>query len=124
MVADKIQDRIQGRKAAEEVWQLAEDLGLVTEGDSPILLESFFAELKKLAGIREDTVIEKEVVPIKRLAATQVPFGKYYNLPFDKVPLEYLDWLCKSQEDFNKQLSAYLKHPDLASHRGEFDNDY
>ena len=55
--------------------------------------------------------------PIARLGNTAMPFGQYAGKLFDDVPLEYLDWLCRSQEDFYKDLRAYLKHPELESRR-------
>ena len=56
--------------------------------------------------------------PIARLGAIEMPFGAYAGKSFDETPIEYLDWLCRSDESFYKSLRAYLKHPDLESRRG------
>lgn len=56
--------------------------------------------------------------PIARLGATEMPFGLHAGKTFDDVPLQYLDWLCRSQEGFYKSLRAYLRHPELESRRG------
>lgn len=55
--------------------------------------------------------------PIARLGATEMPFGAHAGKSFDETPVEYLDWLCRSQEGFYKSLRAYLKHPELESRR-------
>ena len=55
--------------------------------------------------------------PIARLGAIEMPFGAHAGKSFDETPIEYLDWLCRSNESFYKSLRAYLKHPDLESRR-------
>ena len=64
-----------------------------------------------------EEVAEVKPEPIARLGATEMPFGAHAGKTFDETPLEYLDWLCRSQESFYKSLRAYLKHPQLESRR-------
>jgi uncharacterized protein (DUF3820 family) len=64
-------------------------------------------------------VADVKLEPIARLGATIMPFGKYADDSFNTIPLEYLDWLCGSQEEFYKGLRAYLTHPELKSRRGD-----
>ena len=65
-----------------------------------------------------EDVADVKPEPIARLAANTMPFGLHVGKSFDEVPLDYLDWLCSSQESFYKSLRAYLKHPELESRRG------
>ena len=64
-----------------------------------------------------EDVGEVKPEPIARIGATEMPFGAHKGKSLDDVPLEYLDWLCSSQEGFYKNLKAYLKHPELESRR-------
>lgn len=64
-----------------------------------------------------EDVADVKPEPIARLGAIEMPFGAHKGKSLDDVPLEYLDWLCSSQEGFYKNLRAYLKHPELESRR-------
>lgn len=112
----RLESRIAGRKAAVEAWEMyAPDIC------DFYFAESFIDELKLRTGIadRERAAAELGDKPesISRLGETAMPFGAHSGKSFDDVPIEYLDWLCRSQEDFYKSLRAYLKHPDLESRR-------
>lgn len=112
----RLEARVAGRKAAMEAWELY--CPAITDF---YFAESFIESLKAQTGIadHERAVAECSVseIPIARLGATEMPFGGHAGKKFDDVPLEYLDWLCRSQEDFYKSLRAYLRHPELESRR-------
>jgi hypothetical protein len=81
--------------------------------------DAFCETLRSLLPQRRKDVVEpKSPPPIARLGAMQIPFGQHAGKCFDDIPLDYLDWLCRSQEDFYRDLRAYLKHPELESRRG------
>lgn len=108
----RIEQRIAGRKMANELF------GLIEGGNATrVYMESLIDELKRLAGIAEPEPATKKHEPIARLGATEMPFGAHGGKCFDEIPLEYLDWLCRTQEGFYKSLRAYLKHPELESRR-------
>jgi hypothetical protein len=108
----RIEARIAGRKMGTELF------GLI-EGDtsSDPYMESLIDEIRRLSGIRHAEPEVEKHEPIARLGATEMPFGAHAGKCFDDTPLEYLDWLCRNQEDFYKTLRAYLRHPELESRR-------
>lgn len=110
----RLEDRVAGRKMAQELYGLIEG-----NTASRPYMESLIDQLKANAGIGQpepEPPAEKHE-PIARLGATEMPFGAYADMPFDEVPLDYLVWLCRSQEEFYKALRAYLRHPELESRR-------
>lgn len=50
--------------------------------------------------------------PLGYLQEVVMPFGEYKGFAMSEVPLDYLEWLCRANEDFYKHLRAYLRHPD------------
>ena len=56
---------------------------------------------------------------LKRYERNSMPFGKFMGWHIGDVPLEYLDWLCRSQEDFYCDLRRYL----LARNKEDRDDD-
>lgn len=109
-----IEARIAGRKAAKELFSLLE----WPDGHGADYADGLLAALREMLPQRKADIVEPEKpIPIARLGATSIPFGKWLNYTFDETPLEYLDWLCSSQESFCKDLRAYLKHPELAGRR-------
>jgi len=111
----RIQACIDGRRQAIELFDLLE----WEDGFGADFAESLLKELAKLLPHRKkDEISVEQPTPIARLGSTLMPFGAYQGKRFDDVPLEYLDWLCRSQEDFYRDLRAYLKHPELTARRG------
>lgn len=113
---ERIQERMAGRQSARDCWSLA-----TADFDPPPIAfcEGFADEIRKLSGIeqKESGINSADCGPIARLGAMEMPFGQHHGKSLDECPLDYLDWLCRSQEDFYKSLRAYLKHPDLESRR-------
>ena len=48
-------------------------------------------------------------IDLFRFGNEVMQFGKHRGDPIREVPLEYLDWLCREQENFYAKLRAYLK---------------
>lgn len=116
---ERIQKRIKGRQAAKDCWSISIADPTSDAPPSREWCEGFCDEIRKLTGVegREQSINAADCGPIARLGNIPMPFGQHEGKPFDETPLEYLDWLCRSQEDFYKSLRAYLKHPDLESRR-------
>ncbi len=110
----RIISRINGRNMAAEIASLLDDADFANRD----YMESFVEELKRASGhwVEADAAVEK-AAPIARLGHTLMPFGEHKGKSFDFVPLSYLDWLCRSQEEFYRALRSYLTHPELESRR-------
>lgn len=104
--------RIRGAEAAREILEYIGD-----EKHDPnfvarfleVLQEELLPNPEKPTGLATDSV--------ERLGATVLEFGVYRGQQFDSIPITYLDWLCRSQEQGLADLRAYLKHPRLNDHR-------
>lgn len=114
---EKLIARVQGRMAAKDVWELLEE-----RTSDKGFMESLIHELQRQAGLLPPATEQEQHEPIARLGLNTVPFGKFKGETFDDTDRSYLDWLCSELEMFLKDLRAYLKHPDLESHRGEYDD--
>lgn len=114
-MSDSLKRRVAGSLRAVEFAQLLES----HEIEDADFMDGFLSRLNRDFGCCEIETAGVKPEPIARLGATRIPFGSYDGMAFDEIPLEYLDWLCRSQEEFYKQLRAYLKHPELKSRRGE-----
>src|SRR3989304_3757079 len=91
-----IKRRGAGRHMAPELYTLI-------DGDTAdrVYMESLIEELRLKSSFAEPTPeVASKPEPIARLAANTMPFGAHVGKTFDEVPLAYLDWLCRSQEDF------------------------
>lgn len=103
---DKVKAKIAARQAATKV---AAELDF--PGDYEIdCAEAFIDQLKRQLPQRAQLTLSKPP-PLARLAATTLPFGKHSGKRLDEVPGEYLEWLISEQEEFYKDLRAYLTHP-------------
>lgn len=115
----RIKARVAGRSDAEEVHESL--LNLVSEtfpGHGADYAEAFIDRMKELLPSRPSQQPKPDtIVPFARLGATKMPFGAHTGQTFDEAPIDYLDWLCYSQEDFYKTLRAYLTHPECESRR-------
>lgn len=120
MNEQKIKDRIAGRDCATSLMEMAGDCLL--EGSAEFHLAFWETIRDEAAKAFPQNPPEQSHQPIARLGATVMPFGAHARMTFDEVPLEYLDWLCRSQEDFYKDLRAYLKHPELEGRRRGLDS--
>ena len=121
--AERIRLRVAGRQMAADMVSLIDNQSRTSRD----YVESMLEEIARIApfypnadrhdpcGVPEENVTHE---PIARLGATIMPFGQYADNSFDDTPIEYLDWLCRSQEGLYKDLRAYLKHPELESRRG------
>ena len=118
MFSERLTQRIAGRKAAEECFEL-----LQGDTEHQHYWEAFVDEILTLSGVKASQQKEESPpTPIARLGQMQMVFGVHKGKPFDEIPLEYLDWLCGTQEDFYKTLRDYLKHPELESRRRGIDS--
>jgi len=89
------------------------------DGTGADYAESLLKELAKLLPRRtRDPEENAPLPPIARLGAEKIGFGSYEGTTLDEIPIDYLDWLCRWQEDFQNALKNYLKHPELESWRG------
>lgn len=56
-------------------------------------------------------------VPLDTLSKVKIPFGQYANMPFDQIPLSYLDWLSgqpwMEYGWLREALTRYLTHPTI-----------
>jgi len=101
----RIYSRIQGRDMAKEI------LDLVGEHED-IFMESFCETINKHINPPDELPYELMPEPLSRLENTKMPMGRYLGKRFADIPLDYLDWLCREQEDFYRDLRAYLRHPE------------
>lgn len=116
----RIQARIDGREAAVVTYGLLVDQNNKPwqDGTGADYAEWFLKELANLLPKRQcEEPKEEAMEPIARLGATVMPFGQYNGRTFDDTPVEYLDWLCASQEGFYYKLRAYLTHSEVQSRR-------
>lgn len=110
-----VKARIAGRDAAPHLIELLD----WPDGHGADYADALCHRLRELLPKRKvDEVKPPQQTPIAHLGVITMPFGVHAGKSFDDIPLEYLDWLCRSQEDFYKSLRAYLKHPELESRRG------
>ena len=104
-----IEDNIRIRKVAEQLHDLMQS---ELRSDAEVQ-----ACLNVLSSVPPRVAVEPIPPPIARLGSTVLGFGRYRGSSYDDVPLEYLDWLCREQENMLRDLRAYLKHPQLTNHR-------
>ena len=109
-MSDSLKRRVEGSLYAVELMQLVNSSDL----EDADYMDGFLDRLNREFGQQEiNDVADAKPIPIARLGAITMPFGQHQGKCLDEVPLEYLDWLCRSQEDFYRDLRAYLKHPEL-----------
>lgn len=113
MNARSQQRRIEGSKYAVQLISLIASSDLA----DPDYIGGLVDRIVRDTSQKPIEVADLKPEPIARLGATEMPFGEHKGTSFDDVPLEYLDWLCRTQENFYKSLRAYLKHPELESRR-------
>lgn len=114
---ERIAQRIKGREAANKLLEAVDKRKMT----SPPFRQGFYRRMCEASAESTGDVANSKPEPIARLGKTRVPFGKYKSQPFDNVPVEYLDWLCREQEEFYADLRKYLTHPELAARRGILD---
>lgn len=105
MNEQRIKDRRLGRDTAVEVIDLC---GL--DAENQVAMQAMIKELTKLLLPPEPTPEPPKQPPFAQLETTLMPFGSHEGERFCDVPLDYLDWLCRSQEEFYKSLRVYLRH--------------
>lgn len=112
---DSLKRRVAGSKMAVELMSLVASKDI----EDADFMDGLLDRLQRDFGSRDVSKddVEAAVTPIARLGATVMPFGRYEGQAFDAIPVDYLDWLCRSQEDFYRDLRAYLKHPELEARR-------
>ncbi len=110
----RIQARIDGRKAAAELFQLTTP----PDGYGSEYADELCETLRKLLPQRKATEVKPEPLqPIARLGATIIEYGEYRDDSYDNIPLDRLDWYLRKAEENAKSLRAYLKHPEIESRR-------
>lgn len=113
-MSESLKRRVAGSLYAVELMQLVQSSDL----EDADYMDGFLDRLNREFGQSEmNDVAQPSLTPIARLGATVMPFGGHKGKTLDEVPLAYLDWLCRSQEEFYRDLRAYLKHPELESRR-------
>ena len=113
-MSESLARRVAGSLYAVELMQLVKSSDL----EDADYMDGFLDRLNRDFGQQEiEDVGDVKPIPIARLGSIVMPFGQHQGKCFDDVPLEYLDWLCRSQEEFYRDLRAYLKHPELESRR-------
>ena len=119
MHAHIVKCRVKARELARETFALVK--GDLESSDAWLAYMEAFSFLASIVPCNLQEVLHEEPkrkpTPIGRLGTVKLPFGQYTGKSFDDTPLEYLDWLCRSQEEFHRPLREYLKHPDLKSRR-------
>ena len=113
MVERRLRSKVAGRTAAREVF------GLLAweDGTGADYADSFLDEMRKLLPERRQPDPPKEISQAA-LNKTKIPFGQYKDQPLEDIPLDYLDWLCRSQEDFYYRLRMYLRLADGTAREG------
>jgi len=115
MSEESLKRRVQGSLKAVELSQLLEN----SEIEDADFMDGLIDRLQRDFGRDEVAdVTDVKPPPINRLGNTKIDFGGHKGKTFDEIPLAYLDWLCRSQECFYRDLRAYLKHPELEARRG------
>lgn len=101
---ERVARRVAARQGADEVFELIRY--------DEIDVDVFLAHLAKLLKPEPDPEPKPKGPSLASLGATVIHFGKHAGISLDRIDPYYLEWLCQSQEDFLKELQAYLKHPD------------
>lgn len=99
--------RVAGSHLAQELLTLIEP----AQQADPQFMDGLLARLERETGCRPAPT-PAPAIPRARLAALPMPFGQYQGRPLAEVPREYLDWLCRSQEEFYRDLRAFLAYPE------------
>jgi len=103
---NRIVQRIQGREFADTVIAVE---GLKKE---PLPYRESFCERLTDVLIPKEPKPSLRDKPIETLRMIEMPFGQHVGQPLAQVPLKYLEWLVRSQEEFYRDLRAYLRHPE------------
>lgn len=117
--ADVNPARVAARKAGRAA--AAELIGLLDPpvGHGADYAEALVEELRsRLPRRRNHVPTEPAPPPFAAVRNVRIPFGKYVGKRLDEAPLEYLDWLLRSQEGFHHALRAYLNHEAVERERG------
>lgn len=119
----RIKIRIIARNDAAEHYEML----MLSDGTPPWFdghgadyAEAFLEKLAELLPKRRVAVPQPaKSVPLERLGSTLLLYGQHKGKTFDETPIEYLDWLCRANEDMAKDLRDYLTHPEIKIRRGE-----
>jgi len=122
-VEARIKAKIDGREMAQSLYGAMLPCegreALWEDGTGADYAESLLKELTSLLPQRrKPEQPEEKLVPIARLGLIVLEYGKHAGKCLDDAPVDYLQWLCGAQERANKQLSAYLNHPEFEARRG------
>lgn len=98
--------RVAGSRLAQELLILIEP----AQQADPQFMDGLVSRLERETGCR--LAPAPPTPSLARLRAVLMPFGQYRGQPLAEVPRDYLDWLCRSQEEFYRDLRAFLTHPD------------
>lgn len=112
MSTERIERRIAGRLAAVEV---AGCLGSDTA--CPHFMAALIEKLQADCLPSAPVMDAPKPPSIAMLGDCRITFGAHAGKSLDEIPIDYLDWLCREQEEFYRTLRAYLTHPDLESRR-------
>jgi hypothetical protein len=99
--------RVAGSQLAQELLTLIEP----AQQADPQFMDGLVSRLERETGCRPAPT--PQTTSLARLRAVLMPFGQYQGRPLAEVPRDYLDWLCRSQEEFYCDLRAFLTHPEL-----------
>lgn len=105
----KVEARIQGRKAAKSI--LAQKMLSWPRGMGADFADALCEELRSQLPQHPDAEPTPRE-PLARLAAIEIPFGKYAGRRLDDIPPDYLGWLADEKRHELKQITDYLNHPE------------
>lgn len=103
----RIKHRIAGRQMAIDMLDLED-----TSKWSREFREAFAEYVSSIFIEPEPESANRKEPPIEQLREISMPFGKHAGETLRNVPLSYLEWLVRENEEFYGQLRAYLRHPD------------
>ena len=113
---ESLKRRVAGSLYAVELMQLVKSSDL----EDADYMDGFLDRLNREFGQQEmSDVADVNPLPIARLGRTVIDFGGHKGKCFDDIPLAYLDWLCRTQGEFYRDLRAYLTPPEWEARRGK-----
>jgi hypothetical protein len=113
MDEETIKRKVAGRNMAEDLLDCIPD----KDAEDPVFMASLAARLLRPFEKAPVEAPAPKPEPIARLGLFRFSFGQHADKPLDEIPLDYLDWYCRTAEETLAAVRAYLKHPDLESRR-------
>lgn len=112
----RLERRIRGREVASMFLDLLSESERRDAELLQALVEEFEKELPEQP--QPPAPATRPARSLASLGAEQLTFGQYRGRELDSVPVSYLEWLLREQEDNVALLKSYLNHPDFLTRRG------